>query len=49
MRETRLKRFVIDRDDADGGERLVLRGKIEKLEHGRADGPLVTDERYDNI
>ena len=43
-----LERFVIDRDGAKN-ERVVLRGEIEKFQHGRAYGPLVADERLHDI
>src|ERR1043166_7194040 len=40
--------LFIDRERAED-ELVVLRGKIEELEHRRADRPLITDERLDDV
>ena len=42
------ERFVIDRDGAED-EGVVLSRKIKKLEHGRADRPLITDQCLNDV
>ncbi len=47
-RGCRSKRFIIDRNRAVN-ERVVLRREIKKLEHRRANHPLIADQRLDDV